>query len=255
MKKILLIIALLISCTLPVAAKEGQGVPVLLYHHVSDISAQNPEFELSVTPQEFDRQMGELKKAGFTTISPQELLDFMNGDAEKMPQKPILITFDDGYEDNYIHAVPILKKYDFKATLFMVGINVDRKARLSKQQMNAMVKAGWNISSHSLTHPDLNALSHDKLQSEIVGSRKKIEQATGKNAGFFAYPGGFYKLQVLNKVEGHYQGAFTILSGINLPERDNVFLMRRIPVFRYTDFDELLQKLNNNKLYTNSLDY
>ena len=255
MKKLFLIAALLLFCTFPAEAQGSRGIPVLLYHHVGNISEQSPDFEISVTPKVFDEQMKALKNAGFSAISPQQLLDFMQEKNVRLPSKPIVITFDDGYEDNYTNAFPILKNYGFRATVFMVGINFDRKDRLSQTEIHEMIKAGWTIGSHSVTHPDLNELSREDMQKEIVNSQAKAKKMTGKHTDFFAYPGGFFNVESFDMVENHYAGAFTILSGLNVPSRDNVILMRRIPIFRYTDFNELLQKLNSNQPKTNALYY
>lgn len=255
MKKLILIAALLLVCTFPAEAQESRGIPVLLYHHVSDISEQSPDFEISVTPKVFDEQMKALKNAGFSAISPQQLLDFMQEKNVRLPSRPIVITFDDGYEDNYTKAFPILKNYGFRATVFMVGINFDRRDRLSQTEIHEMIKAGWTIGSHSVTHPDLNELSREDIEKEIVNSQAKAEKMTDKHTDFFAYPGGFFNVESFDMVENHYAGAFTILSGLNVPSRDNVILMRRIPIFRYTDFNELLQKLNSNQPKTNALYY
>ncbi len=236
------------------AAGYQNGIPVLLYHHVSDDSGDMAE--LTTPPAEFDRQMGALKAAGFAAISPDELLAYMKGETVKLPDKPVVITFDDGYEDNYMSAFPILKKYGYRATVFMVGINFDRRNRLSTREIGAMGAAGFTVGAHSMTHPDLTSLDAAHLKAEVAGSKARAERATGKEAGFFAYPGGFYDIRTVEAAQAAgFAGAFTVLSGLNRAGYDDPYLLRRIPVFADTDFDRLLALLETNAPKTSLLQY
>lgn len=236
------------------AAQYQNGIPVLLYHHVSD--DRGDMAVLTTSPAEFDRQLAALKAAGFTTISPDDLLAYVKGEAVKLPDKPVVITFDDGYEDNYSNAFPILAKYGYKAAVFMVGINFDRKDRLSSREIGAMTAAGYTVGGHSMTHPNLTALDGPRLAAEVAGSRAKAERVTGKAVRYFAYPGGFYDIRTVEAVrEAGFAGAFTVLTGLNEAGRDDPYLLRRIPVFARTDFAKLLALLNANAPKTSLLQY
>ncbi|WP_425060227.1 hypothetical protein SCACP_09000 [Sporomusa carbonis] len=230
------------------------GIPVLLYHHVGYDDGGLPR--LTITADEFDRQMSLFHQAGFETISPEQLIAYMKGEMVSLPEKPIMFTFDDGYDDNYAYALPILQKYGFKGVFCVVGINVDRNRRLSAKQIREIAQAGFSIGGHSMTHRDLTQLTGTELKDEIYDNKRQLEQITGREAVFFSYPYGFYNLSVWEAVEASgYQGAFTTLSGLNKPGRDNIFLLRRIPVFNTTDFDTLFAKLNKNQPKTKLLDY
>jgi len=238
----------------PAAAQYQNGIPVLLYHHISDDSTDMPE--LTISAAEFERQMRLLQDTGFQTISVDEFLSYMKGEQVKLPEKPVVITFDDGYEDNYTKALPILEKFRFKAALFMVGINFDREKRLSRPRIREMAANGFSIEGHSMTHPDLTTLSDAKLQHEVSECKTLAQQVTHKQVEAFAYPGGFYNLETLQAVESAgYQCAFTVLTGLNRPDRDNLFLLRRIPVFSFTDFDKLVGLLAANQPKTSLLEY
>jgi peptidoglycan/xylan/chitin deacetylase (PgdA/CDA1 family) len=203
--------------------------------------------ELTTTPAEFDRQMGALKAAGFATITPDDLLAYLRGEAVNLPDKPVAITFDDGYEDNYTSAFPILEKYGYKATVFMVGINFDSKGRLSGRQLGEMTAGGFTVGAHSMTHPDLTALDAARLKAEVAGSRTKAARATGGETRYFAYPGGFYDAGTVEAVRAAgFAGAFTVLTGLNRAGYDDPYLLRRIPVFARTDFARLLALLEAN---------
>ena len=243
----------LLACGPVAAAQYANGIPVLLYHHVGD-GRDMPK--LTVSPAEFDRQVGALDSHGFRAIPLDDLLAYMRGEAVKLPDKPVVITFDDGYTDNYTNAFPILKKYGFDAAIFMVGINFDRQNRLSSGQVREMAAGGFTVGAHSMTHPDLTTLSAAALKTEVAGSRAKAGQVTGRPADYFAYPGGFYDLATVDAVRAAgYRGAFTVLTGLNKAGFDDPYLLRRIPVFSDTDFDRLLALLDANRPKTSLLDY
>ena len=261
LKKIsLFILASILFCFLSVpapAASQSNGIPVLLYHHVAELSSVSTSMsELTVTPTEFDRQLTALQTSGFRTIPLALFISYMKGNAVTLPAKPIVLTFDDGYADNYNNAFPLLKKHGFTATLFMVGINFDRQNRLSSAQIREMNANGCEVGAHSMTHPNLTALSAQQLQTEINGSKSKATRQSQSDIIAFAYPGGQYSLAAMEKVEtAGYEAAFTILTGLNNPQRDNRYLLRRIPIFQSTDFDHLLTLLNANHPKTRLFDY
>jgi len=249
-----LLLGLLFLFVTPAAASPVQGIPVLLYHHVSD--QETDMSELTVSTAEFSRQLRLLRIHGYQTITLEQLGSFMRGERIALPDKPILISFDDGYADNYTQAFPILKEIGFRATIFMVGINFDRANRLTSSQIREMAANSIEIGAHSMTHRDLTRLSRTDLRYEVVGSKQKVEQVVRAEAGYFAYPGGFYNLAALEAVESAgFQGAFSVLPGLNRPDRDNIYLLRRIPIFRFTNFDRLLAKMEIRQAKPSLLDY
>ncbi len=236
------------------SAGPAAGIPVLLYHHVGDDDGGLPR--LTVTAAEFERQLGMVRQAGFETISPAQLLAYMQGQPVVLPEKPIMFTFDDGYDDNYVNAVPALKKYGFTAAFLVVGVNVDSDRRLSARQVRAMAQTGFSIGGHSVTHRDLTQLQGRELRHEISDNKRQLERITGQAAVLFSYPYGFYNLPVWEAAAASgYQGAFTVLSGLNKPGRDHVFSLRRIPIFDTTDFELLLARLDRPPVPAGLLDY
>ena len=250
----LLFIGLFFLFSISSLANASQGIPVLLYHHVSDQETNMPELTVSTT--EFTRQLSLLRHHGFQTITPVQLSSFMKGDRVPLPDKSILITFDDGYADNYTQAFPLLKQFGYGATIFMVGINFDRANRLTRAQIREMAASNLTLGAHSMTHPNLTQASPAKLRYEVTRSKETAENAVLTEVGYFAYPGGYYNVAAMEAVEAAgYHGAFSVLSGVNQPARDNVFLMRRIPIFRTTNFDQLLERLDARPSKPSLLDF
>ncbi|SDF09058.1 polysaccharide deacetylase family protein [Sporomusa acidovorans] len=235
-------------------AQYSNGIPVLLYHHINDDNSDLPN--LTVTPAEFERQIVMLKNAGFETISPEDFMAYMRQEPVALPDKPILITFDDGYEDNYTYAFPILKKYSFKAVIFVPGVNINKHKRLSGSQMREMSAYGIRFGGHSVNHRDLTALEGRELQHEVQDVQRDIRQVTAKTPELFAYPYGYFNLRTWEATSSAgYQAAFTVLPGLNTPERDNVYLLRRVPIYNTTDFNALFKLLDANQPKSKLLEY
>lgn len=220
----------------------GPKVIVLNYHKID-----NMHISLSVKPEDFERQMKYLAEHNFRSITPQELYAALVGGAE-LPENPVLITFDDGYMDNYTNAYPILKKYGLKATIFVITGFLDRAqpGYFTWGQAAEMEASGLiNIESHTVTHTSLTDLTEEQVKMELERSKNDIERRLGKQVDFLAYPTGTYNLHIAALVkEAGYKGAFTVKYG-NVDRASNVFAIERVPVFHtentYRSFLERLQ--------------
>ena len=157
------------------------------------------------------------------------------GNAE-LPENPVLITFDDGYEDNYKNAYPILKKYDFKATIFVISSFLGVYPNyITWDQAREMDADNISIQSHTVDHKSMTDLSDDELRSELVDSKKKIEKELGHQIDYMAYPTGTYNLHIAKLVqEAGYKAAFTIKYG-NVDKASNIYALERVPVFHTED--------------------
>ena len=161
------------SAPLP-APEDDVKVLVLNYHMVNRMF-----ISLAIEPEDFDWQMKYLVEHGYHTISPDELYDFLAGTG-RLPDRPVLITFDDGYVDNYTTAYPILKKYNLKATIFVVtGFLGKRKGYLTWDQLREMEKNGITVESHTVTHAPLPQLSDERIREELVESKRQAEKELG----------------------------------------------------------------------------
>ena len=206
-----------------------KGVPVLNYHQVEEKDG-NP---LTLWPDQFEAQMDYLAAEGYTTITIDEMMDALEN-GTPLPEKPVIITFDDGYADNYEYAYPILKKYGFKATIFLIYDFTNTYPNyLTWEQINEMKASGLiHFESHTMTHANLSKLtSRDELRHEIADSRIALSEKLGREISYIAYPGG----RVTNDVEeitraAGYRGGFTVHYGLSTPT-EGAYQMDRIPIF------------------------
>lgn len=210
-----------------VVSRSLADVPVLNYHKVDTFY-----HALSIPPQEFEEQMAYLAENGYTTITPDQLMAYLNHD-RSLPEKPVLITFDDGYLDNYTNAYPILKKYGFTATIFLVTSLVGQDERfMTWEQVRTMQKDGFVFGSHTVSHAVLTDMTGEQVMQELVNSRKELEQQLGGKARYIAYPTGAYNLHVEEMVkQAGYKAAFTIRYG-QAGTESNPYALERIPIFK-----------------------
>ncbi|WP_425060766.1 Poly-beta-1,6-N-acetyl-D-glucosamine N-deacetylase [Sporomusa carbonis] len=202
-------------------------IPVLNYHKIDSFY-----HSLSIPPEEFEEQMAYLHENGFHTITPDDLMSYLNH-GKQLPEKPILITFDDGYQDNYTNAYPIMKKYGFTATIFLVTSLVGHDGRfMTWDQVRQMKKDGFIFGSHTVSHAPLTKLTREQVMDELVNSRKEIEHQLGTRPRYFAYPTGAYNRQIEEMVkQAGYKAAFTIRYG-QAGTESNPYALERIPIFR-----------------------
>jgi peptidoglycan/xylan/chitin deacetylase (PgdA/CDA1 family) len=228
----------------------GQGisldVPILMYHYISvpPPEADDIRLDLSVTPAQFEAHLAYLRQAGYETISMRQLAYALSQQAP-LPPKPIIITFDDGYRDNYENAFPLLRKYGYTGVFFVFNYPIDTGDAnyLTWDMVIEMHKAGMEIGSHSYRHWDLRGRDADFLIYEIVGSKEAIEQRIGEPVRFFAYPFGYYDDLTKRVIESaHFWNAVTTELGIE-QSFDNRFEMPRIRMHGYDQVDELAKKL------------
>lgn len=186
-----------------------EAVPILYYHSVM-LEAGNP---VRMPPDQFEAQMAYLKNNGYHSVTLEQLYKALyKGGA--LPEKPFVITFDDGYTDNYTTAYPILKKYGYTGTVFMVANWIDGGEFLSLSQLKELAKNGWDIVGHSANHLHLTDQDEVALKNELKGSKELLEQRLGLPVKYFAYPYGEYNEDVVLAVKNAgYLMAFTTERG------------------------------------------
>ena len=193
-------------------------VPILMYHYISwaPENADRYRRDLSVSPDAFRSHMAYLRDQGYQAISLHDLVYALQR-GTPLPPKPVIITFDDGYRDNYTNAFPILKEFGYPATFFVVTDFVDegRPEYMTWDQLREMHNAGMEIGSHSRDHPDLRGKSGEYLIWQILGSSQTIEAELGFRPEVFSYPSGRYDEHTIDVVRSaHYWAAVTTGGGM-----------------------------------------
>ena len=197
----------------------------------------------TVSPEDFERQMNFLKKRDYNVIGLKDLVDILEQERE-IPQKTIVLTFDDGYSDNFIFAWPVLKRCNFPASIFLttgwVGSfcpkkNNEQIRMLDWLQIDKMAKSGLiDFQPHTINHPKLADITLEEVEKEIIGSQKTIAECLNSSPQLFAYPYGSYNQQVIALLkERGFRGAVTIKSG-RVTIKDGLFEIRRKGVFSKT---------------------
>ncbi len=208
-------------------------VPILMYHYICTppTDADDVRIDLSTSPETFHEQLAALDAAGYTTITLYDLV-FALQTGQTLPDKPIILTFDDGYRDNYENAFPILQEYDMVATFFVITGYLDegRPDYVTWEQVAEMSQAGMSIESHSYNHADLSGKDVDYLVWQILGPKQAIEERTGVPVRFFCYPGGSYDELVIDVLKSaNYWGATTVNQDV-IQSNEGLFELSRIRV-------------------------
>ncbi len=211
----------------------GTQIPILLYHSVSDDPIGIPI--LSVTTKDFDEQMSYLASNGYTTYFVDEM------DACSQDKKPVIITFDDGYVDNFTNAYPVLEKYKLKATIFVITKAIGSKGHLSAEQMEQMSDL-VSFQSHTVDHVRMDRLNKAQIDYECGQSQKDLNRITGKPVDTLSYPNGKFSANVLTTAQKYYQYAVTTLQGFNTPHSSR-YKMKRTQIGRSDSLSVFISRL------------
>ena len=202
-----------------------QGIVILEYHHVSDDVGEDG-WAYTVPPADFAQQLDYLQAEGYTTITMQDFMRARKGKQE-LPEKPVILTFDDGYEDNYTTLLPMLEERHMTAVVYMVTNSIGRKGYLSWNQLRDMQKRGIEIGSHTANHQPLTSLDREKQAEEMKLSKLLMEWNGLKTIYSFSYPNGAYDEGMPELLqENEYLNAVTGDGGINT-FKTNPYLLQR----------------------------
>ena len=220
----------------------GSGIPVLTYHHIGSGNGW-----LYVSEADFEQQLVYLRERGYTTISVAELAEGLSG-RTKLPDRPIVLTFDDGYDDNYQAALPVLLRQGMRASFFVVTGKMGQPGYLSWPQAAKMRDQGMEIGSHTVHHYTLTEINLKEMERELRGSRLMLESNLSITKAVFANPFGETAPAVVTLLEKTgYQAACSSVVGLNRAG-ENLFMIRRMsvprPKFGLWDFRLRLWWLN-----------
>lgn len=214
----------------------GRDPVVLMYHSIGEPLKE--ESLLDVSEDAFQKQMSFLRDGGYHVVSLLDLADLISRN-KAIPFKTVVITFDDGFENNYTKAYPILKKYNFPATIFMITGYIGRQKEmlghrygfLNKEMLLELSEGGLvTIGSHTKSHPYLpDCKNVYELDDEISGSKKELENILKKPVETFAYPIGGYNEDVVECVKNAgFRIAVTTLSLKKNPKSFNIHALKRV---------------------------
>jgi len=215
------------------------NIPILMYHSIESMPRTTVMRSLHVPPRRFKFQMWLLKVLGYKGLSLRQLKPYLDG---KKHGKVVGITFDDGYQNNLINAAPVLMKYNFTATCYIVseGIGLSNKWDLDKQitqsplmsesEIKKWISLGMDIGAHTKTHADLTVISHQKVRQEIKDCKSELEIKFKVPVIDFCYPFGRFKEEILNitKNAGYHTATSMIRGRAN--EESGSFVLPRIPI-------------------------
>ncbi len=219
---------------------------VLMYHRVDHVrpDAGALERDLTVSPEDFERQVKHLIQSGFRIVRLSEIEDAVINRRPFTGLK-VAITLDDGYVDSYTKAFPILKRYNAPATVFLVTGTVGTKGHLSWEQIEEMRRFGIEFGSHGVHHLDLTRLRLTQLDLELRASKAQIEAKCGVEVTALAYPAGEYNSFVIERVKSAGYKTAWRKSGGALTPYDNPFALPRLRVSGSDTLKSFPWKLSN----------
>jgi len=196
----------------------------MMYHSVDYIEKSLPN---NINPSNFAWQMDFLKKHGYRVLSLDELVRAIES-GRRLQRKSVVITFDDGYDNNYTYAFPILKSHGFPATIFCIAGTVGEKGYITWEQLREMERSGIAIGSHTANHVYLPGVPESDQRYQIWESKRILEERLEHPVDFFCYPSGGFneKIKELVKQAG-YRAAYTTNRGFDLSGRD-IYELKRI---------------------------
>lgn len=204
-------------------------VPILLYHYVEYVKDPGDTIRksLNIVPIVFAAEVKTLKDGGFVFLTTKDLADVLDGKMD-FPKKSIILTFDDGYRDFYTDVFPILKKYNVKATIFIVPNFLNKPNNMDTWMLKEIVKSGLvEIGAHTMDHSYLVGLSKKRVEYEVVESKKYLENQLGINVVSFAYPYGAFDDQAIQIVkDAGFKIAVTTIPGTLVTDINRLFLYR-----------------------------
>jgi peptidoglycan/xylan/chitin deacetylase (PgdA/CDA1 family) len=193
-----------------------------------------------VSRERFAEQMAGLRRAGYHAITLATAVDAWRHGGP-LPRRPVVLTFDDGYLSDYTHAAPVLRRLAWPGVLNL-ALNNLRRGDITAPEVRRLIEWGWEIDSHTLTHPDLTTLTPAALRHELVGSRAAIQRRLGQPARFFCYPAGRYDPAVVAAVKAAgYEAATSEDAGLATAGRR--FTLPRIRVSDTDTAPTLLARL------------
>jgi peptidoglycan/xylan/chitin deacetylase (PgdA/CDA1 family) len=195
----------------------AEPVPILMYHVIAAPLPGAPFPRLYVTPGAFDAQVRWLARHGYHAVTLDQVLADWRGVAG-LPPKPVVLSFDDGYRSDYAVALPALRAEHWPGVINLEVANLRPVWGARPGEVRALIRAGWEVDAHTLTHPDLTRVDPARLWREVDGSRLAIQRDFGVPVDVFCYPSGRFDPAVIRAVRrAGYLAATTTDGGVSSP--------------------------------------
>ena len=214
-------------------------VPILMYHVIANPPATAQLPQLFVDPDTFRAQMKWLNRRGYAAVSMNQVYDAWFGDG-KLPEKPVVLSFDDGYRGDFVYARPTLRRLRWPGNLNLLVNNLGDE--LSDTMVEQLINDGWELDSHTVSHLDLTTLDGTRLSQEVAGSREILKRRFHQPVNFFCYPAGKFDPATIRAVRSAgYLGATTELPGD--ASRSQMYELHRIRINGSDGVSGLREKL------------
>jgi peptidoglycan/xylan/chitin deacetylase (PgdA/CDA1 family) len=223
-------------------------VPILMYHVINPPPPGAPFPGLYVPASEFASQMQALKAAGWHAVTLDQLKAYWSRGVPLPPGKPIVLTFDNGYQSQYTNALPVLKRMGWVGNEMMQLSGLPpSQGGLSDAQVRGLVSNGWEIDTQGMSHADLIAIPPSELHYQVFTARQLLRRRYGVTADWFAYPSGHYNANVIATLKAAgFIGSLTVVPGWGAPGQDP-FRLPRLRVLGGTSPSALLAQIASNE--------
>ena len=219
-----------------------EGISVLMYHMIGD----EPDNGAILTEANFRRQLELIRAQGFHPISMTELYAYVTEGAP-LPEKPVCITFDDGYKDNYTIVYPLMKEYGYPWTVFVITGDVGKPNRMTWEDLSDMAKSGAvTIASHTATHPKLSEISREAARSDLETAQKALKDHLGIENHWLAYPYGSYDDEVAKIAKDIGIRMVVTSDGGRVHKGDSPYRLRRAWIGNEVSDDNYLERLTRD---------
>ena len=221
-------------------------VPILCYHNIKELKAGDGEMTktYTVSPANFAQQMKALSDAGYHSILPNQLNDFLLYDVP-LPSNPVMITFDDTREEQFSIGAAEMKKYGFKGVFFIMTVSINRPGYMSKEQIKSLSDDGHVVGAHTWDHHMVTKYSGDDWNTQLVKPKAKLEEIIGKPVTDFAYPFGLWNTSAIPEIKkSDYKMAYILST-----KRDSVdplYTIRRIIVSGTWSTEGMMKSINSS---------
>lgn len=236
-----------LACLGPAQAAQPRdvAVPVLMYHVLAEAPDDAAYPDLYVSPQEFRAQLAWLDRHDYEAVTLTDVWNAWHGRG-RLPARPVVISIDDGFRNTHSVGLPALRAHGWPGVLNLALSHLGPSWGLSEGRVRGLLRAGWELGSHTLTHPDLTRLNDTQLRREVAGSKHALERRFGVPVSFFCYPAGRFDARVVAAVRrAGFRGATTTLDGYAV--REEAFALRRIRVSGGDGVSGLAEKLGQSR--------